>query len=47
MNQLQKFMMGRYGGDQLSLALLIISMRFTFAGRVTKCGSKAQFIKKT
>jgi uncharacterized protein YbaR (Trm112 family) len=35
MNRLKKFMTGRYGGDQLSLALILISMVLTFIGSVT------------
>ncbi len=35
MNRLQKFMMGRYGGDQLSLALIILSVVLTLTGNVT------------
>lgn len=32
MNWLQKFMTGRYGGDQLSLALIVVSVLLTFIG---------------
>ncbi|MDW5300160.1 MAG: hypothetical protein SA378_08490 [Sedimentibacter sp.] len=32
MNGLRNFMMGRYGTDQLTLALLILGMIFTFIG---------------
>ncbi len=36
MNWLRKFMVGRYGGDQLSMALLILSVLLTLAGQFTK-----------
>ena len=35
MNWLQKFMMGRYGSDQLSLVLLIVSILLTFISQWT------------
>ncbi|MGI6066012.1 MAG: hypothetical protein ACOYI2_05925 [Bacillota bacterium] len=35
MNWLQKFMMGRYGGDQLSLFLLIVSILLTLISQLT------------
>lgn len=35
MNWLKKIMNGRYGGDQLSTALLIASLLLTFIGRLT------------
>lgn len=34
MNWLQRFMMGRYGADSLSTALLILSVILTFVGTV-------------
>lgn len=34
MNWLRRFMMGRYGGDQLSMALLILSVILTWAARL-------------
>jgi hypothetical protein len=34
MNGFRRFMIGRYGGDQLSIALLILSVIFTFIGTV-------------
>lgn len=35
MSFLRRFMMGRYGGDQLSTALIIFSMLLTLAGELT------------
>lgn len=35
MNWLNKFMFGRYGGDQLSIWLLILSIILTAIGRIT------------
>lgn len=35
MNWLKTFMNGRYGGDQLSMVLLVISLLLTFIGRLT------------
>lgn len=35
MNWLKRFMNGRYGGDQLSMVLLVISLLLTFIGRLT------------
>ncbi len=35
MNWLRRFMMGRYGGDQLSMALLIFSFLLNFTARLT------------
>lgn len=34
MNWLRRFMMGRYGGDQLSMALLILSIILTLIARL-------------
>lgn len=36
MNWLKKLMAGRYGGDQLSIVLLVVSIVLTLIGRVTK-----------
>lgn len=36
MEKFRKFMDGRNGGDQLSIALLILSMIFTFGGQLIK-----------
>lgn len=36
MDKIRKFMYGRNGGDQLSNALLILSIILTFAGQLTK-----------
>lgn len=36
MNWLKKFLIGRYGGDQLSMVLLILSMLLTLTGQLTK-----------
>jgi hypothetical protein len=36
MNGLQKFMMGRYGRDQLSIALLVFSLLLTWTGTLTR-----------
>jgi hypothetical protein len=36
MNWLKKFMYGRYGSDQLSMALLIFSILLTFIARLAK-----------
>lgn len=36
MNWLKKFMQGRYGGDQLSLVLLIFSFILSLIGQLTK-----------
>ncbi|MDD4754411.1 MAG: hypothetical protein PHT78_14440 [Desulfitobacteriaceae bacterium] len=36
MNWLQKFMMGRYGSDQLSLVLLIVSILLTLISQLTE-----------
>lgn len=36
MNWLRKFMMGRYGGDQLSMALLILSFLLTWIARLAR-----------
>lgn len=36
MNIFKKFMKGRYGGDQLSLVLLAISILLTIVGRLTR-----------
>ncbi|MDI6619618.1 MAG: hypothetical protein QME45_13340 [Clostridiales bacterium] len=36
MNWLRRFMMGRYGGDQLSLALLILSFLLAFIARIAR-----------
>lgn len=36
MNWLKKFMQGRYGGDQLSLSLLIFSFVLSLIGRTTR-----------
>lgn len=36
MNWLKKFMLGRYGGDQLSTALLIFSVLLTVIGELTR-----------
>lgn len=35
MNWLRKFMMGRYGGDQLSMVLLIFSLLITFIAQLS------------
>jgi len=35
MNWLKKIMNGRYGGDQLSMVMLVISLLLTFIGRLT------------
>lgn len=35
MNWLRRFMMGRYGGDQLSMGLVIFSILLTFIGELT------------
>lgn len=35
MRWFEKFMMGRYGGDQLSLALIILSLLLSFIVRLT------------
>lgn len=35
MNWLQKFMVGRYGGDQLSMALLILSLVIALIARIS------------
>lgn len=34
MNWLRKFMMGRYGGDQLAMFLLVVSLVLSFAGEL-------------
>jgi len=34
MNWLRRFMIGRYGGDQLSIALIILSVLLTLAGEL-------------
>ena len=36
MNWLKKFMQGRYGGDQLSLALLVLSIILSLIGGLSK-----------
>jgi hypothetical protein len=36
MNWLRRIMMGRYGGDQLSMALLILSILLTLAAQLTR-----------
>jgi hypothetical protein len=36
MNWLKRFMMGRYGGDQLSMVLLIFSTLFMLAAQLTR-----------
>lgn len=36
MERFKNFMRGRYGGDQLSMALLILSMIITFIGRLSR-----------
>ncbi|MCF6465330.1 BRcat domain-containing protein [Clostridium sp. Cult2] len=36
MNWFRKFMVGRYGGDQLSMVLLIFSVLLTLIGQLTK-----------
>lgn len=36
MNWLKNFMAGRYGGDQLSMALLILSIIFTLVARLVR-----------
>lgn len=36
MNWLKKLMAGRYGGDQLSMILIILSLLLTFIGQLTK-----------
>lgn len=36
MNWLKRFMTGRYGGDQLSMALLILSILLTFAAQLLR-----------
>lgn len=36
MNWLRRFMMGRYGGDQLSMALLILSFLLTFMAGIIR-----------
>lgn len=36
MNWLKKIMIGRYGGDQLSMVLLVLSLLLTFTGQLTK-----------
>ncbi len=36
MDKIKKFMYGRNGGDQLSVALLIVSILITFVGRFSK-----------
>lgn len=36
MNFLRRFMMGRYGGDQLSIALLIFSILLSLIGELTR-----------
>lgn len=36
MDKIKKFMYGRNGGDQLSIALLIVSVLITFVGRLSK-----------
>ncbi|SMB80788.1 hypothetical protein SAMN00017405_1992 [Desulfonispora thiosulfatigenes DSM 11270] len=36
MNWLRKFMIGRYGGDQLSIFLVILSVVLTFIPRITE-----------
>lgn len=36
MDKIKKFMYGRNGGDQLSVALLIVSILITFVGRLSK-----------
>lgn len=36
MDKVRKFMYGRNGGDQLSMALLILSIIFTFGGQLLK-----------
>lgn len=36
MNIFRKFMKGRYGGDQLSVVLLLLSILLTLVGRLTK-----------
>ncbi|WP_026478670.1 hypothetical protein [Alkaliphilus transvaalensis] len=35
MNWIKRFMTGRYGGDQLSIFLLVLSMIITLIGRLT------------
>lgn len=36
MDKIKKFMYGRNGGDQLSMALIILSIIFTFGGQLLK-----------
>ncbi len=36
MNWLRKFMMGRYGGDQLSMVLLVFSLLLTFIAQLSR-----------
>ncbi|WP_353894472.1 hypothetical protein PRVXH_001277 [Proteinivorax hydrogeniformans] len=36
MNWLKKFMAGRYGGDQLSIFLVIVSLILTIVGQITQ-----------
>lgn len=36
MNWFKKIMQGRYGGDQLSMYLLVVSILFTIVGSLTK-----------
>lgn len=36
MNWIRRFMEGRYGGDQLSMALIILSLALTIIGQITK-----------
>jgi len=36
MNRLRRFMIGRYGSDQLSMALLILSIIITLAGNLLR-----------
>lgn len=36
MDRLRNFMTGRYGGDQLSMVLLILSIILTFIGKISR-----------
>ena len=36
MNWFKKFFAGRYGGDQLSMALIILSLLLTIIGQLTR-----------
>ena len=38
MNWFKKFMQGRYGGDQLSLTLIILSFILSLAGQISRLG---------